>query len=356
MSFKYCIKECHENQPVAFVIRENNQWVLCCAMCQFESDLPKQSFTALKDLEKINKEIREKLDSSEIVQHLYGALFNLKQWQTNFEKLLFDLKSQIQLKVDHFSSLIETLNQKIEYFIFNNEKLQEVLNFREQLKVDLENCESDIQNLQMNLENAFLILTLGSSTQQTEKETKVPSIIDGQTDKPEKSNSNSIISEQKPQSNISQQIEIEKPVDLPNPKTMSVLKVEELKQQGRIQLDQNTYYEGEVYKGMMHGKGKLVQSTPTYECIYEGEFFENKKHGAITETQIEIEDQDINQSFFKSLNLIKPTNQRKLKLIGIYKDDKKIEVFTKITYLNDVIESQRYQYYDNGTLTGEFSD
>ncbi|CAD8174636.1 unnamed protein product [Paramecium octaurelia] len=356
MSLKYCIKESHENQPVSFFLRENEHWVLCCAMCQYESDLPKQSFISLKDLEKINKETQKKLDSSEIIQHLYSALYNLKQWQSNVESLLLELKTQLQSKVDHFSTLIETLNQNTDYFVFNNEKLQEVLNFREQLKLELETCESDVQNLQLNLENAFLILTLSSSSQQTEKEKKVPSTIGEQTDKPEKSNSNSIINELKPQSNQSLQIEMEQLVDSPNHQPKTVIKVEEIKQQGKIQIDQNTYYEGEIYKGMMHGKGKMVQRTQNYECIYEGDFYENKKHGKFTETQIEKEVADINQSFFKSLNLLKPTNQKKIQLIGDYKEDKKVDVFTKITYLNDVIQSQRYQFYDNGALTNEFSD
>ncbi|CAD8070673.1 unnamed protein product [Paramecium primaurelia] len=352
MSLKYCQKDCHQDQPVSFFIKENNNWVLCCAMCQYESDLPKQQFTAIKDLEKINKETKTKLESSDIINNLQIILMNVKQWQSQIETLILEIKSQIQHKIDHFSSLIDTLNQNTEFFILNKEKFQEVLHFREQLKENLATCESDIENLQSNLANAYQVLQLASPFQKIDIDIKVPSILCEQENQQGKSNSNSIIKEEKSNNNIPQQIIQEFGqinIDKPN-----VEKIQEIKQLGKIQINQNEYYEGEIYKGMMHGKGKIVKITPFYESTFEGDFFENKKHGKIIETQIEIETQDMNQSFFKSLSLIKPTNQKKIQLIGEYKNDKKIEVFVKKSYINDNLESQRYQFYEDDVLIEEF--
>ncbi|CAD8086846.1 unnamed protein product [Paramecium sonneborni] len=360
MDFKQCQKDDHQGQPVTFIVQENNHWTMCCGMCQFESKLPKQSFTAIKDLEKINQETIETINQSEIINCLEHSLELVKDWQSMFENLLLELKNLFLQKINYYNSLIETLKENYKFFILNDNKLQEVLECREKINFNLIKQLDEISILEINMNNAYEILKQSSIFQSSEDEITQGLIEEKQNDNQEKSQTNSIIKEQ--QKNNDTQVKIKEEPE--------VLKLENLYQISfqinenkcnqedqlgiyKLQINQNEYYEGQFYKGMMHGKGKLIKKTQNYECIYEGEFYENQKHGRGKETIIETQIKDFNQSFFESMNINRPTYQKKTELIGEFKNNKKIDIFTKIQYTNDIKQSEIYLIFKDGVLISE---
>ncbi|CAD8092116.1 unnamed protein product [Paramecium sonneborni] len=356
MDLKFCLKESHQGQPVSFILKQNNHWTLCCGICQYESDLPKKSFKAIKDLEKINKETITVINSSEIINQLQNSLKLVKDWQTKFENYLVEVKNLFLQKINYYNSLIETLNEKIEFFILNDDKLQEVLNCSEKINFLIIKQADELKNLEMDLKNAYEILKQSSISELVGDDIKINLVEVNQKDNKENIQSNSIIKEQS-RSNDSKEKIIKNSGDkLETPQGRKNSNIQDQVQQlefGKLQINENEYYEGQLQKGMMHGEGKLIKTNLNYEFIYEGQFQNNQKHGRGKETIIEFDIQDLSQSFFKKMTIYKSGNSKKTELIGEFKNNKKIEIFTKILYNNDVKKSESYQFYENDVLIGE---